>query len=150
LQALDGMVRPGQPGEEEALLTFLRREFPGRWRYDCEEALRNGQRFSDYMLLWTERGVDACCVLTFADSMRPIERFYPYQLPRPWGQLGTVGVSVDRRGRGYGLAVVDAGLRRLHNNGINGCVIDWTGIVGFYAKFGFTPYREYQQMEKEI
>lgn len=150
LRAIDGAVRPGQPGDEEALLTFLRREFPGRWRYELEEHRRAGQRFSDYMLLWTERGVDACCILTFEDSGQPIERFYPYQLPRPWGQLGTVGVSADRRGRGYGLAVVDAGLRRLHNNGINGCVIDWTTIGSFYAKFGFQGYREYQQMEKKI
>jgi GNAT superfamily N-acetyltransferase len=150
LQTFAGMVRPGQRGEEEALLTFLRREFPGRWRFECEEFLRAGHRFSDYMLLWTERGVDAFCRLTFEDSGQPIERFYPYQLPRPWGQLGLVGVSADCRGRGYGLAVVDAGLRRLHNNGINGCVIDWTNIVDFYAKFGFSQYREYQQMQKEL
>lgn len=151
MESFAGMVRPGQPGEEEALLTFLRREFPGRWRFETEEFLRRpGHRFSDYMLLWTERGVDAFCRLTFADSGQPIERFFPYQLPRPWAQLGSVGVSADRRGRGYGLAVVDAGLRRLHNNGINGCVIDWTTIVGFYAKFGFSEYRQYQQMSKEL
>lgn len=150
LQSFVGMVRPGQRGEEEALLTFLRREFPGRWRFEGEEFLRAGHRFSDYMLLWTERGVDAFCRLTFEDSGQPIERFYPYQLPRPWGQLGLVGVSADRRGQGFGLAVVDAGLRRLHDNGINGCVIDWTTIVDFYAKFGFSKYREYQQMQKEL
>jgi GNAT superfamily N-acetyltransferase len=150
LRDIDGIVRPGQPGEEEALLTFLRREFPGRWRFEYEELQRAGQRFSDYMLVWTERGVDGFCVLTFEDSLRPLERFYPYQLPRPWGQLGSVGVSAASRGRGYGLAVVDAGLRRLHNNGINGCVIDWTTIVDFYGKFGFSKYREYQQMRKEL
>ena len=76
------------------------------------------------MLLWTEQGVESCCALTFGDSWRPLERFYPYALPRPWGQLGSVGVSAGCRGRGYGIALLDAALRRLHNNGVNGCVID--------------------------
>lgn len=150
LPEIDATVRPGRAGDEAALLAFLRREFPGGWRYDCEQFLRIGGRVSDYMLLWTERGVDGICQLTFADSALPLERYYPYRLPRPWGQLGMVGVSEECRGRGYGLAVVDAGLRRLHANGINGCVIDWTGIVDFYGKFGFRPYRDYRMLGKDL
>jgi GNAT superfamily N-acetyltransferase len=151
VREIDGVVRPAQRGDEAALLAFLQREFPGRWRYETEAFLRDPRcRFSDYMLLWTERGVDGFCLLTFEDSGQPIERFFPYALPRPWGQLGSVGVSTDRRGRGYGAALVDAGLRRLHNNGINGCVIDWLVIVDFYAKFGFTPSREYRQFYKKF
>lgn len=151
LRKIDGAVRPARRGDEEALLAFFRREFPDRWRYEAEEFLRNPRcRISDYMLLWTERGVDGVCIVTFEDSGQPIERFFPYTLPRPWGQLGTVGVSADRRGRGYGAALVDAGLRRLHDNGVQGCVIDWLVIVDFYAKFGFTVFREYRQMFKRL
>lgn len=149
VRPIDGVVYPGQPGQEGDLLIFLRREFGGRWRYEFEQSLLEGVRFSDYMLLWTERGVDGFCRLTFEDSERPLERFYPYRLPRPWGQLGPIGVSADRRGQGYGAAVLDAGLRRLYNNGINGCVIDWTTLVDFYGKFGFERYREYVQLLKE-
>lgn len=150
VKEIDGQVRPAQPRDYDALLTFLRREFGGRWRYEFETYVSGGGRIADYMVLWTERGVDGCCILTFEDSLRPIERFFPYRLPRAWGQLGSIGVSADRRGRGYGAALMDAGLRRLHNTGVNGCVIDWTTIVDFYAKFGFTPYREYVQMGKRF
>ena len=52
-----------------------------------------------------------------------------------------VGVESET-GRRVVLAVVDAGLRRLRDNGVNGCVIDWTSIVDFYGKFGFEPYRQ--------
>ena len=145
-----GAVRPAQPGQEQALSAFLQREFPGRWRYEFERFVQNQERLSDFMLLWTERGVDGFCRLTFEDSARPIERFYPYELPRPWGQLGPIGVSQDQRGHGFGAALLDASLRRLHNNGVNGCIIDWTTIVDFYAKFGFTPHREYIRMSKSI
>lgn len=150
VREVDAAVRPAQRGQEQALLDFLRREFPGRWRFEAEEHLRLGGRISDYMLLWTERGVDGCCVLTFGDSWRPLERFYPYALPRPWGQLGSVGVSADCRGRGCGLALLDAALRRLHNNGVNGCVIDWVRRADFYEKFGFSVYRRYLTMTLEL
>lgn len=150
VREIDGTVRPARAGDEEALFAFLRREFPGRWRYEMEEYLGGGGRLSDVMLLWTERGVHGFCQITFEDSPRPMERYYPYSLPRPWGQLGPIGVSEDTRGRGYGAAVLDAGLRRLRDNGVNGCVIDWTEIVDFYGKFGFTPYREYVRLVKKL
>jgi GNAT superfamily N-acetyltransferase len=145
-----GVVRPAQPGDEQRLLGFLQREFPGRWHYEAQEFLREGGRLSDWMLLWTENGVEGFCVLTFEDSRRPIERYYPYTLPRPWGQLGPIGISSSLRGQGFGAAVLDAGLRRLHNNGIKGCIIDWTTLVDFYAKFGFEPYHAFQQMGRAI
>ena len=150
VREIDGLVRPAQRDDHDAMLTFLRREFPDRWRYEFEQFVAEGGRISDYMVLWTARGVDGCCVLTFEDSFQPIERFYPYRLPRPWGQLGSIGVSADRRGQGFGAALLDAGLRRLHNNGINGCVIDWTDLLDFYAKFGFRPYRTYHILIKSL
>jgi GNAT superfamily N-acetyltransferase len=148
--AVDAQARPARPADRTALAAFLRREFPDRWHYEFEQYLADGGRIADYMLLWTARGVDGCCILTFPDSLHPIERFYPYRLPRPWGQLGSIGISADRRGRGYGAALLDAGLRRLHANGINGCIIDWTDLLAFYAKFGFTPYRRYWQLYKRL
>jgi GNAT superfamily N-acetyltransferase len=150
VREIAGMVRPAQADDYDAILTFLQREFPDRWRYEFEQLIVEGGRIADYMVLWTERGVDGCCVLTFEDSYQPIERFYPYRLPRPWGQLGSIGVSEDRRGQGFGASLLDAGLRRLHNNGVNGCVIDWTGLLDFYAKFGFTPYRSYMILFKPL
>jgi GNAT superfamily N-acetyltransferase len=150
VRPIKGIARPAQPSDYDAILTFLQREFPGRWRYEFEQYIAKGGRISDYMVLWTERGVDGCCVLTFEDSLHPIERFYPYRLPRPWGQLGSIGVSESCRGQGYGAALLDAGLRRLHSNGINGCVIDWTNLLEFYGKFGFTPYRTYFILSKTL
>ncbi len=150
VREIDALVRPAQQDDYDAILTFFVREFPTGWRYDFELYNAEGGRISDYMVLWTERGVDGCCILTFEDSLHPIERFYPYRLPRPWGQLGSIGVSADRRGQGFGAAILDAGLRRLHNNGVNGCVIDWTDLLEFYAKFGFAPYRSYLILSKHL
>lgn len=150
MREVDAVAQPAQPGHVEHLFAFLRREFPGRWRYEAEMFLADGGRLADYMLLWTARGVDGCCLMTFPDSVRPVERHFPYRLPKPWGQVGSIGISADCRGRGYGACLLDAALRRLHNSGINGCVIDWTNLVDFYGKFGFTPYRSYLCLARPI
>ncbi len=143
-------TRPAQAGDEPALLEFLNREFPNRWRFEFEEFLRARGNFSDYYLLTAKRDncISAFARLTLEDSERPIERFFMRRLPRPWGQLGPLGVSRDARGKGYGAALVDAALRYLQARGVRGCVIDWTTLTDFYAKFGFAPFREYEMLEK--
>ena len=150
LSNVPAAARPGQPGQESDLVRFLAREFPGRWHWQAERFLEEGGRISDYMLLWTEEGVQGSCRLTFEDSASPIDRFYPYGLPRPWAQLGSIGVSAHLRGQGMGIYLLDAGLRRLHNSGINGCVIDWTTLLGFYAKCGFHTYRKWAQLGRSL
>jgi GNAT superfamily N-acetyltransferase len=148
LREVPATARPAQPGEEDVLLGFLRREFPDRWTFTTEELLREGGRISDFMLLWTESGVEGVCKLSFEDSIWGLGRYYPYSLPRPWGQLGFIGVAEKLRGQGMGLVLLDAGLRRLHDNGVNGCVIDWTDLLGFYAKTGFAPYHKWAVLQK--
>jgi len=150
LRDVPAMAYPAQPGQEDMLLDFLRREFPGIWTFETEEFLREGGRISDFMLLWTANGVEGACKLSFEDSLWPMARYYPYNLPRPWGQLGFICVAEKARGQGMGLALLDAGLRRLHNTGVNGCVIDWTGLLDFYAKAGFAPYHQWAVLQKKI
>ena len=150
LRDVEAAARPGQPGQEKLLLDFLASEFPERWHWQAERFLEEGGRISDFMLLWTEEGVQGSCHLTFEDSGNPIDRFYPYELPRPWAQLGSIGVSAHLRGQGMGLYLLDAGLRRLHNSGINGCVIDWTTLLDFYAKCGFRPYRKWAMFWRSL
>lgn len=146
--SITATIRPARPSDETTLADFFAREFPGRWRYEFQEFLRERGRISDYVLLCPERGIDGFARLTFEDSERPLDRFYLHRLPRPWGQLGPIGISKDARGKGYGGALLDAGLRYLRDQGVRGCVIDWTDLVDFYGKFGFKAYREYAMLGK--
>jgi GNAT superfamily N-acetyltransferase len=146
----DATIRPASPDDASAILEFLWREFPGRWRFEFEEFLRARGRWSDYLVLQTARGIDGTVRLTFEDSERPIEQYYPHRLPRPWGQLGSIGVSRAVRGKGYGVALLDAGLVYLRERGVRGCIIDWTNLVEWYGKFGFTPYRWYAVHVKNL
>ncbi len=143
-------IRPAQTGEENELLEFLRREFPGRWRFEFEEFLRQGGRISDWAVLLSDRGIDGFARLAFEDSLQPLDRVFPQRLPRPWGQLGPIGVARGLRGQGYGRALLDASLTHLQARGVRGCVIDWTNLIDFYTKFGFKPYRQYAVLLKPL
>ena len=149
LKAKGVTVRPAQPEDKEALLGFLQREFPGGWYWECVQLLDAGSRISDYVILESERGVDGALLVSFEDSYRPLDRFFPHRLPHPWGQLGSVGVSADCRGNGYGAALMDGALKHLKAGGVRGCVIDWLVIVDFYGKFGFKVFRQYDMLNKQ-
>jgi GNAT superfamily N-acetyltransferase len=149
-KANQGFVRAAQPNDYDSLSKFLRREFPDRWRFQFEQSSRGQGRLSDYILLLSKRGVDGFARIGFEDSDSPIERVYPYRLPRPWGQLGPIGISADKRGRGWGTMLLNAALIEMKSRGVRGCVIDWTVLLDFYRKFGFEPYRQYFVTSKSL
>jgi GNAT superfamily N-acetyltransferase len=151
-RTLEGSPRAAvaRPDDEAALFDYLRREFPGRWRYEAEEHLAEGGAIEDFVLLWTGAEVNGSTQVTFEGSVRALDRFFPQRLARPWGQLGSIGVSAGQRGKGYGGLLLDAGLCYLRDRGVAGCVIDWTGLLDFYGKFGFRPYNEYLMLGKEL
>jgi GNAT superfamily N-acetyltransferase len=139
-----------QAGEEALLLTFLEREYPGRWEFEAREFIKNGGRPSDFLLLRVNHQVEGFCRLTLEDSERPLARFYPQRLPRPWGQFGPLGLSKAVRGQGLGGYLIDAAAKHLHDLGVRGCVIDWTSLTDLYAKFGFSIYNRYRSLFKPI
>lgn len=151
-----GAVRSAQPNQLDAMQVFAKSEMSSwdgevfaRFVADFQAADRL-ERLSDYMILWTERGIDGLCRLNFEDSYRPIERVYPFQLPRPWGAIDQICVSADLGEQGFEGALIDAGLRRLHNNGVNGCIIHASARADRFAEFGFQPSREYIVYKKRL
>jgi len=143
-------VRQAAPGDEDALLEFLKREFPGGWLYEFQEFMKIGGDIRDYFIVCLDGKVEGFAWITLEHSARPLDRFHHGDLPRPWGQLGPIGVSEGVRKYGYGGLVLQAGLEYLRSQGVRGCIIDWTGIIGFYGKYGFKPYRKYYAMAKNL
>ncbi len=141
-------VHPLKSTQQKELFHFLERNFPDRWLFEYQEHVKEGGRLSDYLLLWREDQVAGFCIITLPDSVRPLERYFPQRLPRPWGQLGSIGIDNDLRGQGYGAFMIDEALLHLQALGVAGCVIDWTSLLGLYSKFGFTPYRRYLILER--
>lgn len=137
------MVRPASDGDFVLAMSFMQREFPGRWTYELAEHIREHQDPAEFLLLFIDGAVEGFAHVTFEHSTRPIERWYMHGLLRPWGQLGPIGVSAHIRGSGFGGAMLSGGLAHLKSAGVRACVIDWTSLTNFYAKWGFKKYRQY-------
>jgi GNAT superfamily N-acetyltransferase len=145
---LQPAVKPA--GDPQEVLAYLEREFPGRWLFEARAYFQDGGRASDYLLLKIGAETAGFCHITVENLHHPMDRFYPHRLPCPWGQAGPLGVSASRRGIGLGLLLVDQALLHLKSNCVRGCVIDWTTLLDFYARFGFTPYTEYVFLGKNL
>ncbi len=144
-------IRPATHADTPHLLTFLEHEFPGRWHYDIGVFLSSGGAPDDLMLLLFDGAVQG-----FAHLHSPFTRHLAYgtnwrrALTPPAGGLGPIGVGDAVRGEGLGLALLDAGLQVLAERGTRGCVIDWTTLIDFYGKVGFTPWIAYDQAEQHV
>lgn len=145
VRALPGVsFRPALAADRDALLAFLRAEFPDRWTYEAERHFALGGRPEDVML-----ALAGGSVIGFARLHCPESTFLgpgTYWAPRFAGRhggLGPIGVGAGQRGRGLGLALLAAGLAELRQRGITSAVIDWTDLVTFYGLVGFRPWQWY-------
>jgi beta-N-acetylhexosaminidase len=59
------------------------------------------------------------------------------------GLIACVGVDQTGRGKGVGLALMVAALKNMRGRGVEGVMIDWVAIRGFYETLGFEMYWEY-------
>ncbi len=142
-------VRPARAEDLPRLFDLLHSDFP-YWESDYRQFIADGGRPEDIIVLYTPEGLRAFCWITLEDSTRPLDRFFPNRLPRPWGQLGSIGSAPEVRGQGYAGVMIDCALRHLQSKGVDGCVIDWTGLLDFYAKFGFTVFHAYRVLNKAL
>lgn len=160
IEAVGGVVHPAQPRDRDNVMEFLRD--PSLVRIAAtnnsasaehvaylHELIAAGTRVSDLMLLWTENGLGGICQIIFSDSATPLELVYPYTLMRPWAALGVLAVR-DSLPDGAVQWLLDAALRRLHNNGINSCVA--TGVVSSssYERMGFKNFLNWNLVTKNL
>ena len=141
--------RQGLPGEETALLDFLKRSFPGRWYYDTNLYLQQGGLMEDISLVFDRSGTVQGFLLSYRPGGKIIGpgRFWLAN-KEEWGGIGPLGLSPEMRGLGAGLGVVGAGMRHLYEHGLKFARIDWTTLVDFYKRAGFKPSLTYQRARK--
>lgn len=144
-----GSIVEASESDEAELFEFLRTTFP-RWALELADHRRAQERMSDYLVVRVDGTLQGFCKLTFEDSGRPLERFLGSPLPRPWGELGPIGLTESVRGRGLGGALLRESIFALRAKGVRGCRICWTPLPGFYETAGFQREREFVMMMKNL
>jgi GNAT superfamily N-acetyltransferase len=148
IAAVGAECGPCQEHDVPALLEFLQAEFPGRWRFDSKRFLDLGGAPQDFVIL--RQGLR---VIGFAHIHHPRSVFlgppayWRKLLGRRYGGLGPIGVAAGMRGKDLGLALLQLALEYDASLGVDDAVIDWTTLLGFYGRVGFTPWKTYVRME---
>lgn len=60
------------------------------------------------------------------------------------GLIAAVGVDESARGKGVGLALIVKAMENMQERGIEGILIDFVAIRGFYERLGFETWWEYE------
>ncbi|WP_042142527.1 GNAT family N-acetyltransferase [Paucisalibacillus sp. EB02] len=140
-----------QESEKEGFLGFLHRCFPGRWEHEAVHYFQKGGTGREFVVLKEKDEIVGFCRIN--DAASPIIMGNINWAPLFDGKLGGVGplgVDAEKRKKGYGLAVVQAGIAFLRERGIDQIVIDWTGLIDFYSKLGYDVWKSYEGYQKEI
>lgn len=134
-----------------SLLRFLKRTFPGRWHYEALHYDLIGGSGREFIGFFIEDELLGFCRLN--DPKSPVIAQNVYWSALRQGQLGGIGpLGIDReiRGSHFGIDLVKSAANELIGRGMTEIVIDWTQLVAFYGKLGFTPWKQYQSMAKTV
>ncbi len=133
-----------------SLTAFFKRNFPGRWYDDTIEALDAGMRPQDLALIFDANSQ----VQGFAriyDAASPVIGpgvYWRSLLGGHCGGLGPIGVDEKKRGLGLGIAILRLSIQELAKRGVGPMVIDWTDLLDFYGKLGFSTWKSYLKAVK--
>lgn len=137
--------------EKDELLAFLHRCFPGRWEYEAIRYFELGGTGREFVVIETDGQIVGFCRIN--DGSSPIIAQNVYWSPLfedELGGIGPLGVDSAYQGRGYGLAVVQAGVHFLRDRNIRKIVIDWTTLVAFYEKLNYRVWKSYDSYSKLV
>lgn len=65
------------------------------------------------------------------------------------GGIGPLGVDSNQRKKGLGADMMMVAIMKLKERGICDMMIDWTGLMDIYNKYGFEVWKSYKYMEKK-
>ena len=127
----------------ERVMLFFERNFPGRWQLEFVEYFQNYLNDENYLII-----LDQDQVIGFSRVNSKNQSNYPYNIT--WhqrfshlGGIGPLGVDKDYRHFGLGWDLVASSINYLKNKNCQEIIIDWTGLLEFYQKFGFEVWKSY-------
>lgn len=137
--------------EKDHLLKFLKEAFYGRWFYETIKYFELGGTGRDYVVYWVDGEIKGFCRMN--DDSTPFigcNVQWAGLYDEKTGGIGPLGIHPNYRKLGLGLDIVKYAVNTLHNRGCRHIVIDWTGLVSFYEKIGFSVYKQYVPLSIDL
>lgn len=136
--------------DKEKVLDFFKKCFYGRWYYEALEYFNDGDIQGEYLICLEDDKVVGFLRLN-KNKIKKIS--YNENWNKRFDTLvgvGPLGVDPDYRKNGIAKALIFKGLIDSHNEGIKNAMIDWTGLMAIYQKYGFEVWKCYQYASKDF
>ncbi|WP_243700544.1 GNAT family N-acetyltransferase [Caldanaerobacter subterraneus] len=137
--------------EKDDFLSFLKENFPGRWEYEAIHYFMKGGKGREFVIAKKNSDIVGFCRIN--DSHSPFIAQNVYWAPlfdKELGGIEPLGIAQKERGKGLGIAIVQAGIYFLYQRKIKDVVIDWTDLENFYRKLGWEAWKQYFVFKKVL
>lgn len=136
--------------EQQQLLEFMAQSFPGRWTFEAHDYFAQGGTGRDYVVVkWEGKIVGFCRINDEYSAWKGPNYNWAEQFDE-LGGIGPLGVNEDYRKYGLGRAVIEAAEFYLQQRGKKTFFIDWTDLIAFYEKLGYTVWKNYGIFVKKV
>lgn len=146
----DHSLRYATKDDKRIVLEFFEKNFYGRWYYEALEYFENDEIEKEYLLSF-----EGDIMTGFLRINRGIINKISYNMN--WSLrfdklvgIGPLGVAREYRKRKIAKSLINKGLNDCTIEGYTDALIDWTGLMEIYQKYGFEVWKCYQYASKRI
>ncbi|MGN7478334.1 GNAT family N-acetyltransferase [Solibacillus silvestris] len=136
--------------EQQQFIDFISNAFPGRWTFEAHDYFEHGGTGRDYVVVkWEGKIVGFCRINDEQSAWKGPNYNWAEQFDN-LGGIGPLGIDEKYRKYGLGRAVVEAAEYYLQQRGKATLFIDWTDLIAFYEKLGYTVWKKYGIFLKQV
>lgn len=146
----DVVLRYATIKDKDELLDFFKKFFYGRWYDECVEYFLNNQIKKEYLLAIVNHKIVG---FLRVNNQLIDEISYNINWASRFDRLvgiGPLGVDPQYRCRGIAKMLLYYSISDSAKTGYTHAMIDWTGLVTYYQKFGYEIWKCYQYANKII
>ena len=137
--------------KKEELIEFMLKNKWGRWALEVEEYFdKKSTNDEDSFIIGIRNNkiISFVKINTYQMDMVPYNVMFQERFEK-LGGIGPLGVDLEERKSGLGLDMLSIAISKLKEKGMKEMMIDWTGLMELYSKFGFEVWKSYKYMEKD-
>jgi len=144
-------IRSCLPRDVDALLDHVRENFSQRWWFETKQRIEMEPSPSEIKIaVQAEKVIGFAQTFTSNSVKLGPSVYWRSELGELYGGLGPIGVAKDVRKIGLGLALLSYSIQEVKNAGMQQMAIDWTVLIDFYAKVGFSQWRRFTPYTKQL
>ena len=126
------------------LIEFIERNGWKRWAFEVKEEFQNDENNKCYLVGLIDNKIVAFSKVNDLNNGRNSYNMMWKERFDNLGGIGPLGVDKEYRGKKLGGDIIKASINTLVKRGVSDIIIDWTGLMELYSKYGFEVWKMYK------